>query len=78
MNLRVAVARRRRRVARGWLWFARFILAYAVVAVAASWVVLASTGSFDPDRAVQASLSAALATLPLVVLVVRYKLEGTL
>jgi len=78
MELRVAVARRRRWVARGWLWLARFTLAYAFVAVAGSWIVLAWTGSFDPGRAAMASLSAALATLPLLVLVARYKYEGTL
>jgi hypothetical protein len=78
MDVRAAVARRHRRVGSGPLWLARFTLAYAFVAVAGSWIALASTGSFDPGRVLMASLSAALATLPLLVLVARYKYEGTL
>jgi uncharacterized membrane protein len=62
----------------GPLLLARFTLAYAFFAVAGSWVLLAWTGSFDPLRAIQASLSAALASLPLIVLVMRYKFEGTM
>ena len=78
MDVRVAAAGRRPRAGRGLIWLARLTLAYAVVAVAGSWFALVASGSFDLQRAAQASLSAAVATLPLAVLVLRFKLEGTL
>jgi len=78
MDVRVTAGRRRPGVATGSLWLARLTLAYAFVAVAGSWFLAASTGTFDLLRAGQASLSAAVALVPLVLLVIRHKLEGTL